>query len=150
MPLSNGQIPKVANVPNGGVGKIQAGSNIATLGNDANGVDVYTAGADGGRVYSLLGSTDDTATNNIFLWILDGAVVKPIAIVNIPLSAGNLSSVKPVDFLNDVNIPGLPIDNNGKRYIALLPNEKLRAGSAAALTTAKSTWLTAQGADYQD
>lgn len=148
--LSAGQIPKVANVPNGGVGVIAASSNIATLGSDTNGVDVYTAGTQGGRVYSLLGSTDDTVTSNIFLWILDGATVKPLGLVNIPLSSGNTNAARfCVDFLDGINIPGLPFDNTGKRYIPLKANEKLRAGSLAGLTAAKSTWVTAMGADYQ-
>jgi len=36
--LTPGQIPIVANVPNGGVGLIAASSNIATLGSNTNGV----------------------------------------------------------------------------------------------------------------
>ncbi len=148
--LTAGQIPKVANVPNGGVGVVAASLNIAALGADANGADVYTAGSQGGRIYSLVGSTNDTVTSNIFVWLLDGAVVKPLGLVNVPLSSGNTLAAKfAVDFLDGVNLPGMPIDNTGKRYIALKPNEKLRVGSLAGLTAAKSTWVTAQGADYQ-
>jgi hypothetical protein len=148
--LTAGQIPKVANVPNGGVGVVTASANIVTLGVNTNGVDVYTAGAEGGRVYGLTGVTDDTVVVNVFVWILDGAVVKPIGLVTIPLSTGNTAAARfNVDFLDGVNILGMPIDNTGKRYIALKAGEKLRAGSLAALTSAKSAWITAQGADYQ-
>jgi hypothetical protein len=150
MALEAAYKPKVANVPNGGVGKILAATGAATLGNDANGIDVYTAGASGGRIYSLIGTTDDTVTSNVFVWILDGSTVKPLGLVNIPLSSGNTNAARfAVDFLDGVNLPGLPIDNTGKRYIALKANEKLRVGVLAALTTAKSDWITAQGSDYQ-
>jgi hypothetical protein len=150
MALSAGQVPKVANVPNGGTGRVQAGSNVVALGDDTNGVNVYTAGSEGGRIYSLVGVTDDTVTSNIFVWILDGSTVKPLGLVNIPLSSGNTLAAKfAVDFLDGIAMPGMPIDNTGKRYIALKGGEILRVGSLAALTTAKSTWVTAQGSDYQ-
>lgn len=150
MPLTDGQIPLVANVPNGGVGLIAASSNIATLGNDANGDDAYVAGANGGRVHMLTGVTDDTVIVNVFVWILRGAVVIPLGFVSIPVSSGNtLAARYNVDFLDGINIVGLPIDNTGKRYIPLMPNDKIRVGSLVGLTAAKSAWINAQGADYQ-
>ncbi len=146
--LSAGQIPLVANVPNGGVGLIAASSNIVTLGSNTNGATIYTAGTKGGRVMSLTGVTDDTVTVNVFLYILRGAVVLPIGLVNIPLSSGNTLAAKlNVDFLDGVNIVGQPIDNAGKRYIALMPN--LKCGSLAGLTAAKTCWVSAAGMDYQ-
>lgn len=148
--LTAGQIPKVANVPNGGVGKPTDSTNVVAIGVDTNGVDVYTAGSSGGRIYSLIGTTDDTVTSNIFVWILNGSTVKPLGLVNIPLSSGNTNAARfAVDFLDGVNLPGLPIDNTGKRYIALLNGEKLRVGSLAAFSSGKSAWITAMGADYQ-
>ena len=150
MSLSAGQIPKVANVPNGGVGVVTASANIVTLGVNTNGVSVYTAGTSGGRVMSLTGVTDDTVTVNIFVWILRSATVIPIGLVNIPLSSGNTNAARfNVDFLNAVNILGLPVDSAGRQYIPLMPNDVLRVGALAALTTAKSVWVQAQGADYQ-
>lgn len=150
MPLTDGQIPLVANVPNGGVGLITASANIATLGSDSNGDDAYVAGANGGRVHMLTGVTDDTVIVNVFVWILRGAVVIPLGFVSIPASSGNTLAVRyNVDFLDGINIVGLPIDNTGKRYIPLMPNDKIRVGSLVGLTAAKSAWINAQGADYQ-
>jgi hypothetical protein len=150
MALSAGQIPIVANVPNGGVGVIAASSNIITLGNNTNGATCYTAGADGGRVYSLTAVTDDTVTVNVFVWILRSSTVIPLGLVNVPLSSGNTFAARfNVDFLDGINILGLPIDNNGKRYIPLMANDVLRVGSLAGLTAAKTCWVHASGADYQ-
>jgi hypothetical protein len=149
MALSAGQIPIVANVVKSGIG-VLTGTTIGTLGSNTNGVTIYTAGASGGRVLSLMSSTDDTVTSNLFLYILRGATVVPIGMVNVPLSSGNTNAARfPVDFLNGTNLPGLPIDNTGRQYIPLIANDVLRATTLANLTAAKSVWVTAHCADYQ-
>lgn len=149
--LAAGAIPKVANVPNGGVALIAASANTVTLGSNTNGASVYTAAAThGGRVESLTAVTDDTVTVNVFVWILRGATVIPLGLVNVPLSSGNTFAARfNVDFLDGVNILGLPIDNNGKRYIPLMGSDVLRVGALANLTAAKTCWVHASGSDYQ-
>jgi hypothetical protein len=149
MALSAGQIPKLANVINGGVG-VLTGTTVGTLGSNTNGITIYTAGASGGRVLSLTASTDDTVTINVWLYIYRSTTVIPVGLVNIPLSSGNTNAARfVVDFLNGTNIPGLPIDNTGRQYIPLLANDVLKATSIANLSATKSAWLTAHGADYQ-
>jgi len=150
MSLSAGQIPKVANVPNGGVGVIAASSNTVTLGSNTNGATAYTAGTAGGRVMSLTAVTDDTVTVNVFVYIYRGTTVIPLGLVNVPLSSGNTNAARfNVDFLDGINIVGLPIDNTGKRYIPLMPNDVLKVGALANLTAAKTCWVQASGNDYQ-
>ena len=150
MSLSAGQIPKVANVPNGGVGVIAASSNTVTLGSNTNGATAYTAGTAGGRVMSLTAVTDDTVTVNVFVYIYRGTTVIPLGLVNVPLSSGNTNAARfNVDFLDGINIVGLPIDNTGKRYIPLMPNDLLKVGALANLTAAKTCWVQASGNDYQ-
>lgn len=150
MALATKNIPVVANVPNGGVALIAASSNTVTLGSNTNGATAYTAGTAGGRVMSLTAVTDDTVTVNVFVWILRGATVIPIALVNVPLSSGNTNAARfNVDFLDGVNIVGLPLDNTGKRYIPLLAGDVLRVGALANLTAAKTCWVHASGSDYQ-
>lgn len=151
--------PVVSNVPNGGVALIAASSNTVTLGSNTNGATIYTAGTAGGRVESLTAVTDDTVTVNVFVYIYrsfdssGGAVtpyVIPLGLVNVPLSSGNTNAARfNVDFLDGVNILGLPIDNNGKRYIPLLKSDVLKCGALANLTSAKTCWVQAQGSDYQ-
>ena len=150
MALAAKNIPVVANVPNGGVALIAASANTVTLGSNTNGETAYTAGTAGGRVMSLTAVTDDTVTVNVFVWILRGATVIPIALVNVPLSSGNTNAARfNVDFLDGVNIVGLPLDNTGKRYIPLLAGDVLRVGALANLTAAKTCWVQASGNDYQ-
>jgi len=150
MSLSAGQIPLVANVPNGGVALIVASANTVVLGSDTNGATVYTAGANGGRVMSLTAVTDDTVTVNVLVYIYRGSTVIPLGLVNVPLSSGNTFAAKSnVDFLDGVNILGLPIDSTGKRYIPLMPNDVLKCGALANLTAAKTCWVHGSGNDYQ-
>ena len=150
MGLTSGQIPKVANVPNGGVGVIEGSSNTVALGSNINGTTVYTAGAAGGRVMSLTAVTNDTVAVNVFVYIYRSSTVIPLGLVNVPLSSGNTNAARfNVDFLDGINIVGLPIDNSGKRYIPLMPNDILKVGALANLTTAKTCWVHASGNDYQ-
>lgn len=150
MALTAGQIVKLANVPNGGVGVIAGSSNTVTLGSNTNGATAYIAGSSGGRVMSLTAVTDDTVTINVFVYIYRGTTVIPLGLVNVPLSSGNTNAAKyNVDFLDGVNILGLPIDNTGKRYIPLMPNDVLKVGALANLTSAKTCWVHASGNDYQ-
>jgi hypothetical protein len=149
MGLTSGQIPKLANVLNGGVG-VLTGTTIGTLGSNTNGITIYTAGSQGGRVISLIASTDDTVTINVFLYIYRGTTVIPVGLVNIPLSSGNTNAARfAVDFLNGINIPGLPIDQTGRQYIPLLANDVLKASTIANLSATKSAWINASGVDYQ-
>ena len=149
MGLTAGQIPRVANVLNGSIAKLSGSFNSASLGSDTNGVTAYTAGSSGGRVISIMGSTDDTVATNVFVWINRSSTVIPVGLVNIPLSSGNTNAARfPVDFLNGTNLPGLPVDNTGRQYIPLLANDVLRASTLANLTAGRSLWITANGMDY--
>ena len=89
--LTNDTVVRVANQMGSGVA-VLTGTTIGTLGSNTNGTTIYTAGSFGGRIISLIGSTNDTVTTNIFLYILRGVTVIPIGLVNIPLSAGNFNS----------------------------------------------------------
>lgn len=150
MALSAGQIPRVANVPNGGVALIAASSNSVTLGSNTNGATAYTAGTAGGRVMSLTAVTDDTVTVNVFVYIYRGSTVIPLGLVNVPLSSGNTNAARfNVDFLDSVNILGLPIDNTGKRYIPLMAGDVLKVGALLNLSSGKTCWVQASGNDYQ-
>lgn len=150
MAYSAGQIPKVANVPNGGVALIAASSNTVTLGSNTGGATVYTSGSLGGRCMSLTAVTDDTVAVNVFVYIYRGTTVIPVGLVNVPASSGNTNAARfNVDFLDGINIVGLPVDNAGRRYIPLMPNDVLKVGALANLTAAKTCWVQGSGNDYQ-
>lgn len=150
MALSNNQIPIYAITPKTGVGVLNAAS-AGSLGSITNAVTVFTASASGSRIYSMVFNTDDTVAVNVFVFIVgsDGSTVKPLGIVNVPLSSGNAASVFNVDGLLSTVMNGMPIDNTGKRYIELGANETLRIACLANMTAAKKCYCTVQGADYE-
>jgi len=149
MALRNDAIVRVANQLNGGLA-VLAGTTIGTLGSNTNGVTIEAAGTYGTRIISLIASTDDTVTVNVFLYILrGGSTVVPIGLVNVPLSAGNTNAARFVtDFLNGTNIPGLTIDNTGRQYIPLAAGDVLRATTLANLTAGRSCWITSFAQDF--
>jgi hypothetical protein len=84
------------------------------------------------------------------VYIYRGTTVIPLGLVNVPLSSGNTNAARfNVDFLDGINIVGLPIDNTGKRYIPLMANDILKVGSLAGLSLTKTCWVHASGSDYQ-
>lgn len=149
MALRNDAIVRVANELNSGIA-VLAGTTIGTLGSNTNGTTIETGGAYGTRIISLIASTDDTVTVNVFLYILrGGSTVVPIGLVNVPLSAGNTNAARFVtDFLNGSNIPGLPLDNTGRQYIPLMSGDVLRATTLANLTGGRSCWITSFAQDF--
>ncbi len=117
-------------------------TNLSTL---------VTAGVNGSRVTSVILATTDTAANNVFL-VLDpagaGTSMGIIGQVNVPISAGTAASVLTVDGLSSTVSVGLPIDNNGKRFLHLAPNDKLRIGVVGNMTAAKVLFASAQYENY--
>ena len=147
MALTNGQIPILANVLNSGVA-VLTGTTASTAGVDTFGFPAYTAGTLGGRVYSVMGSST-AAASNIFTYILrNNSIVVPLGLVPVAANAGNVTGTRNIDFLDGVNITGLPLDNTGKRYIPMMPNDVLKFSALASLLAAK-VFVTCHGADYQ-
>jgi hypothetical protein len=147
MALTNGQIPILANVLNSGVA-VLTGATTSTVGVDTFGFPAYTAGTLGGRVYSVMVSSTATASN-IFTYILrNGTTVVPLGLTPVAANAGNVTGTRNIDFLDGVNIAGLPLDNTGKRYIPMMPNDVLKFSALASLAAAR-VFVTCHGADYQ-
>jgi len=149
MSLSANQIPIYAITPKTAVGVLNA-ATAGTLGTTTNAVTVFTASASGSRIYSMVFNSDDTAAVNVFVSIVgsDGTTVKPLGIINVPLSSGNAANVENVDGLLSTVMNGMPIDNTGKRYIEMGASETLRISTLANMTAAKKCYCTVQGADY--
>ena len=152
MSLAAVNLPKYATVLNGSVGVL--GTGASTVGATVIGIDgiaadakvVYTAGAYGGMVESLIASINDTAAVNVLVYILDGSTVHPLGIVNVPLSSGNSGTVPAVDLIN--GLAGLPINSVYKKYIPLKPNLVLKVAVLAAMTINKILWVKSSGVDF--
>ncbi len=149
MSLATIEKAKFTNKANNGVGVLSA-ATAGAINADTNGVAIYTAGTNGGRVESLMLSTNDTAAVNCFIYILNGTTVKPLGMVNVPLSSGNTASLANIDALrgSGVTLQGLPLDVTGKPYIPLMGGEVLKMSCLANMTAAKVCCATALGADF--
>lgn len=149
MSLASIEKAKFTNKPNNGVGVLTAAS-AGALNADTNGVVIYTAFTYGGRVESLIINTNDTAIVNVFIYILNGATVKPLGIVNVPANSGNTAAIQSVDALlgAGVTLCGLPVDITSKPYIPLAPGDILKMSCLANMTAAKVCTAVALGADY--
>jgi len=112
---------------------------------------LVTAGANGSRVLSILFATTDTTANNVFLVLDPGGAGTALAIIgqiNVPIGAGTVASTLTVDALLPSVTVGLPIDNNGKRYIELAASDKIWIGVVANMTAAKTLFAAAIREDY--
>jgi hypothetical protein len=79
---------------------------------------LFTAGSDGSRVDSLLGTSTDTVSAYVVqLALQKSSVDYVIGEVSIPIGAGTNGSAKSVAMLNQTDIPGLAYTENGSLYL---------------------------------
>ena len=110
---------------------------------------VYTAGANGSKVVSLTANTTDgSAAHVMTVAITRSAVTYPLVNVNLPVNSGGDGTTPAVDLLNSSLLPGLPVDNDGQRYLFLKSGDTLQVTFATALTAGKSIFVQCVGADF--
>lgn len=148
MAFNPNQIPVYAITPKNSVGNIVNATGIGALASNTNGIAIYTAPTAGARVTSLFLTSSDTANRDFFLYVLNGSTVNPIGIVNVPLNSGNASGVLAVDGLDPTVVKGLPIDNNGKRYIELMGSAVLKFSALVAVTATRQVNATVFAEEY--
>lgn len=102
---------------------------------------LYTSGADGSKIVSVVATTDDTtATHVMTLAITRSAVNYVLGACTIPLGSGTNGTTANIDFLaggSSALIAGLAVDNDGQKYIYLQSGDTLTATFATALTASK-------------
>jgi len=113
-------------------------TNIAAA---ATSTAVYTAGANGGYVYDILISTNDTATQTAQLFRNTSTI--PLASISIPIGAGGSNGNNAINIMSAVSCYA---DEYGNRVLRLKAGEILKL-AIAAITSAKSFQVFAQGAD---
>lgn len=110
---------------------------------------VYTGGANGSKIVSVIVSSSDTSTRDVQLGITTSADFKVLCTVTIPITAGYVAGTPPVNLLSPSNCPGLSVDNDGQTYIFLTDNtETLQIKSLTTVTTAKEIDINSFGANF--
>lgn len=119
-------------------------TQITIVNADASGQKVVcTAGANGSKVIGLTACSDDTSNRILQIVIKRSATSILIGSATVTTLAGTDGGTTPVkNLLNSVDIPGLPVDNDGQRYIFLESGDTLEVKSTTTVTAAKTISLT--------
>lgn len=107
--------------------------------------DLWTGGSSGSKVFSPVLATDETAVRVIQFGLYDGSSFFLLGSVSVPIGAGT-GGVAPMNAF--ANIPNLPIDNDGNRFIYVPSGYKLQMKAEATLTSGKTLYATAIGSDF--
>ena len=111
---------------------------------------LYAAGTNGTKVENILVTNTDTAAYTVQVYVTISATDYLIGSVNIPLSAGNLSTVNSVNLLSTTgNLgPVLNLDSTGNPYLYLASGSTLKVATTGTVTAAKTITFFAQGGDF--
>lgn len=123
---------------------INAGGTAVT-----NTQTLYTCGANGGMIKSILAAGNESVARDVTLFMIP-ASSKPyiITTVSIPITAGQISTAPPVDMLSATNTPGLPVDGAGNRFLSCESGDTFAVGARATMTGSTIFTFLATGADF--
>lgn len=148
---STGVFPQAAKIGRvqllNGTGAYAIASGAATV---TNTLALYTCGADGSKITSIIASSNDTAARDVTVFMVPASNV-PYAIttVTVPITAGTIAATPGVNFLSATNTPGLPVDSDGNPYILCQSGDVIRVGvKTTAVTANLAIMMLAIGADF--
>lgn len=109
---------------------------------------IYTAGANGARVIGINAVTDDTAANdvNLYVQVAGAGSNYNIGGKRVAIASGNVvaSTIPSVSLLDAAQIPSILADGS----IQLGASDVLKAGVVATVTAAKTLTIVVQATDY--
>lgn len=109
---------------------------------------LWTPPANGSKIVSIGVASDDTATKDMQLWVTKGGVDYLLGTKTIAITAGFITGTPAFNWFDGIQLPWLPVDADGQRYLLLESGAVLKAKLTAAATAAKTFYLTAFGADF--
>ena len=116
-------------------------STTIVVGSTTTKITAATAGSDGSKVVGVIVTTDDAA-RDVRLWLAKSTTSYLLGTVPVPSSSGFTSTAPAVNLLNSTNIPGVPTDNDGQRYIFLESGDSLQVQVTATVTTLQTIYAT--------
>lgn len=130
--------------------QVPKNTQITIVNADAsNNKTVCTGGANGTKVVALQLCSDDTSARVVQVLINRSATIVLVGSVNVPTLAGTDGTTPSVDALNSTAMPGLPVDNDGQKYIFLQSaSDTLVIHSTTTVTAAKTVSATCIHADF--
>jgi hypothetical protein len=109
---------------------------------------LVTAGANGTKVVAIQFTSTDTSARVVNVNITRSAVTVLVGAVNLPTLCGTDGVTPAVDGMGVTLNPGLPIDNDGQKYVFLQSGDTLQINSQTTVTAAKTITATAIHADF--
>jgi hypothetical protein len=109
---------------------------------------IVTAGVNDSVVKSIMVTSSDTAVVNLKVSVSDGVTSRIIGVVAVAIASGTNGAAASVDLLNAASLPGLPLDQNGKRILPLQAGYLVQVAPLVAVTAAKNVDVVAVVEDY--
>jgi hypothetical protein len=109
---------------------------------------LVTAGANDSVVKSIMITSSDVAVVNLKVSVGDGVTDRVIGTVAVAVASGTNGAAAAVDILNAASLPGLPLDQNGKRVLPLQAGFTVKVAPLVAVTAAKNVDVVAVVEDY--
>lgn len=126
--------------------------SINTSGVVSNNVTVFTAGAEGSVLKSLLLATNDSAARYVSIWIQPGGAgnIVLLGTVAVPATSGLSATgvLINIDVLANGYIAGLVLDQSNRPVLPLAASTVVSVGLVAQLTADKALYVTAIGEDF--
>lgn len=107
----------------------------------------FTAGANGSIITSMVVSSTDTSNRDITINVTRSATNYQLTQISIPLTAGTVNSVPPVNILLNAQFPGLEYDANGNKILRLKSGDTLTINAPVTVTSGKTITSWTQGED---
>jgi hypothetical protein len=104
---------------------------------------VYTAGASGSKVSSLIATSSDTSARDVQISITNGGTSYPLGTVSVVAGAGNSSGTASVNLLDPTRLIGLAYDSDGNPFIHLISGDTLTVSALTSVTSGKLVTVTA-------
>lgn len=114
-------------------------SNIKTL---------VTGGTNGTKVESIIVSSTDTSARDVNIYITVSSVNYLLTTISIPINSGNANNIAATDILRSTQIPALPFDNKGNKYIYIANGATLGFATTTTVTSGKEIDIFAQGGNF--
>lgn len=113
---------------------------------------IFTAGSNGSKITAILvNTTDGTATHLLTLRLNRSSTGYPIINYTLPINSGGDGSAASIDLLAggpSSLLQGLPIDNDGQKFLFLESGDTLEVTFATALTAGKNIYVVTVGAHF--
>src|SRR5579859_573165 len=110
---------------------------------------VYTAGANGSKIFGMVITSIDTAARDIEVnRVSSTPTTYQLWTVPVPAGSGSSAGVAAVNGMNILYVMGLPVDNDGNPFLLLASGDTLQVNALATLTAAKTISVTVFASDF--